>query len=58
MKNALSRTLVNSALIDAEVISDRYDAGFDRRSSRPSQDLISDALSHRPELAESRIDAE
>jgi outer membrane protein len=56
MKNALSRTLVNSALIDAEVIpTDTMRISTDE-AAVPSQDLISDALSHRPELAESRID--
>ena len=56
MKNALSRTLVNSALIDAEVIpTDTMSISTDEPSV-PSQDLINDALSHRPELAESRID--
>jgi outer membrane protein TolC len=56
MKNALSRTLVNTALIDAEVIpTDTMRISADE-AVVPSQDLISDALSHRPELAESRID--
>jgi outer membrane protein len=56
MKNALSRTLVDPALIDAEVIpTDTMRISTDEPVV-PSQDLINDALSHRPELAESRID--
>jgi outer membrane protein len=56
MKNALSRTLVDPALIDAEVIpTDTMRISTDE-SATPSQNLINDALSHRPELAESRID--
>ncbi len=57
MKNALSRTLVNAGLIDAEVIpTDTMRMPSDQETVTPSQDLVSDALSHRPELAESRID--
>ena len=59
MKNALSRTLVDSALIDAEVIpTDTVRMATDDAAvlDQPSQNLINDALTHRPELAESRID--
>jgi outer membrane protein len=56
MKNALSRTLVDPALIDAEVIpTDTMRISTDE-SAVPNQNLINDALSHRPELVESRID--
>ena len=56
MKNALSRTLVDTSLIEAEVIpTDTMRIVVDEPVV-PSQDLINDALSHRPELAESRID--
>lgn len=56
MKNALSRTLVDPAVADAEVIPT---STMDLPPSEPVvpiQDLINDALSHRAELAESRID--
>ncbi|HST09265.1 MAG TPA: TolC family protein [Terriglobales bacterium] len=57
MKNALSRTLINAGLIDAEVIpTDTMRMPTDQDAVAPSQDLINDALGHRPELAESRID--
>lgn len=57
MKNALSRTLLNAGLIDAEVIpTDTMRMPTDQETVTPSQDLINDALGHRPELAESRID--
>jgi outer membrane protein len=56
MKNALSRTLVDPALIEAEVIpTDTMRVSADEPVV-PSQDLVNDALNHRPELAESRID--
>ncbi len=57
MKNALSRTVQDPALIDAEVIpTDTMSASTDQEATPPSQDFVNDALSHRPELAESRID--
>jgi outer membrane protein TolC len=57
MKNALSRTVQDPALIDAEVIpTDTMSASTDQEATPPGQDLVNDALSHRPELAESRID--
>jgi outer membrane protein len=56
MKNALSRTLVDPTLIDAEVIPTDTMRLPPKEPITPSQDLINDALSHRPELAESRID--
>jgi outer membrane protein TolC len=56
MKNALSRTLVDPSLIEAEVIPTDTMRIVADEPVVPSQDLINDALSHRPELAESRID--
>ena len=55
MKNALSRTLVDPTLADAEVIpTDTMDIPA-TEPIYPTQDLVNDALSHRPELAEARI---
>lgn len=57
MKNALSRTLVDQRLIDAEVIpTDTMRIGTDEPGAAPGTDLVNDALGHRPELLESRID--
>ena len=57
MKNALSRTLVDQRLIDAEVIpTDTMRIVTDEPGAAPAQDLVNDALGHRPELLESRID--
>jgi len=56
MKNALSRTLVDPVLADAEVIPTSTIALPDQETVIPTQDLVNDALGHRPELAESRID--
>src|SRR5882762_8756895 len=56
MKNALSRTLVDPALIEAEVIPTDTMRISTEEAVVPAQDLINDALGHRPELAESRLD--
>jgi len=56
MKNALSRTLVDPTLADAEVIPTSTMALPEKEPVVPIQDLINDALNHRPELAESKID--
>jgi outer membrane protein len=56
MKNALSRTLVDPVLADAEVIPTSTIALPEQEPIIPTQDLVNDALGHRPELAESRID--
>jgi outer membrane protein len=56
MKNALSRTLVDPVLADAEVIPTSTIALPEQEPIVPVQDLVNDALGHRPELAESRID--
>jgi outer membrane protein TolC len=56
IKNALSRTLVDPVLAEAEVIPTSTMAIPANEPVVPIQDLINDALSHRAELAESRID--
>ncbi len=55
MKNALSRTLVDPKLAAAEVIPTSTMQLPEKEPVAPTQDLVSDALSHRAELAESRI---
>src|ERR1700688_2377088 len=55
MKNAVSRTLVDPALADAEVIPTSTMELPAQEPIVPIQDLVNDALSHRPELAEQRI---
>src|SRR5450631_2512219 len=55
MKNALSRTLVDPVLADAEVIPTSTMALDAQETIPPTQDLVNEALSHRPELAEQRI---
>lgn len=56
MKNALSRTLVDPSLADAEVIPTSTMQLPQQEPVTPIQDLVNDALGHRAELAESRID--
>jgi len=55
MKNALSRTLVDPALVDAEVIPTDTMQVPAAETVVPTQDLVTDALTHRPELTEARI---
>jgi len=55
MKNALSRTLVDPRLADAEVIPTSIMEVPAEEPVVPTQDLVNDALGHRPELAEARI---
>ncbi len=55
MKNALSRTLVDPVLADAEVIPTSTMELSAQEAVAPTQDLVNDALGHRPELAEARI---
>jgi outer membrane protein TolC len=55
-KNALSRTLVDPTLADAQVIPTDTMAVPDKEPVIPTEDLVNEALAHRPELAESRID--
>jgi outer membrane protein len=56
IKNALSRTLVDPLLAGAEVIPTSVMAVPEQEPVTPVQELVNDALSHRAELAESRID--
>jgi len=56
MKNALSRTLVDPTLAGAEVIPTSTMALPQNEPVTPTEDLINDALAHRADLAESRID--
>ncbi len=56
MKNALSRTLVDPVLADAEVIPTDTMAVPEQEPVVPIQDLVNQALSRRAELAEARID--
>ena len=55
MKNAISRTLVDPVLADAEVIPTSTMELPAQEAVIPTQDLVNDALGHRPELAEARI---
>ena len=55
MKNALSRTLVDPRLADAEVIPTSTMELPAQEPVIPIQDLVNDGLGHRPELAEARI---
>ena len=55
MKNAISRTLVDPVLADAEVIPTSTMELPAEEPVVPVQDLVNDALAHRPELAEQRI---
>jgi outer membrane protein len=56
MKNALSRNLQDPILAAAEVIPTSTMLLPDQEPVTPTQDLIQDALGHRAELSESRID--
>src|ERR1700686_5639923 len=55
MKKALCRTLVDAALADPEVIPPSTMELPAQGAVIPTQDLVNDALGHRPELAEARI---
>jgi outer membrane protein len=55
MKNALSRTLLDPRLADAEVIPTSNVQIPQQEEVVPTQDLVNDALSHRPELSEAHI---
>jgi len=56
MKNALSRSLQDPALVSAEVIPTTTMALPQQEPVVPTEDLINEALQHRAELAEQRID--
>ena len=55
MKNALSRTLRDQTLATAEVIPTSTMELPENEQVQPTQDLIADALRHRADLVESRI---
>src|ERR1700723_16848 len=55
MKNALSRTLHDPALAGADVIPTSTMEVPENEQIQPTEDLVNDALRHRPELVESRI---
>src|SRR5882724_6065735 len=56
MKNAISRSLTDVHLADAEVIPTDSMEVPEKESIAPTEDLVSDALKNRAELSESRID--
>ncbi len=56
MKNALSRTLQDPTLANAEVIPTTTMALPQQEPVVPIEDLVNEALQHRAELSESRID--
>lgn len=56
MKNAISRNLTDPTLAGAPVIPTDTMSMPAQEQVVPTEDLINDALSHRPELASSRID--
>jgi outer membrane protein len=56
MKNALSRTLQDPQLASADVIPTTTMALPQQEPIVPTEDLVNEALQHRAELAESRID--
>src|SRR5579872_5770861 len=55
MKNALSRTLHDPALANADVVPTSTMEVPETEQIQPTEDLVNDALRHRPELVESRI---
>ena len=55
-KNALSRTLQDPSLANAEVIPTTTMALPEQQPVTPTEDLVNQALGHRAELVESRID--
>lgn len=56
MKNALSRNLQDPQLANAEVVTTSTVALPQQEPVVPTEDLVNEALQHRAELAESRID--
>lgn len=55
MKNALSRTLVDPRLADAEVVPTSTMVLSTEQAVVPTEDLIKNALAHRTELSQARI---
>ena len=56
MKNAISRNLTDAALAEAAIIPTDTMSIPQQEPVIPTDELVSDALNHRPELAQSRID--
>jgi outer membrane protein len=56
MKNALSRTLVTPSLAEVEIVPTSTVQLPPQESRVSTADMVNDALAHRTELAESRID--
>jgi outer membrane protein TolC len=56
MKNALSRSIDDPVLAEADVVPTSVMQVPEQENIVPTQDLINDALRHRAELVESRID--
>ena len=56
MKNAISRSLTDAHLADAEIIPTDTMEVPEKESLVPTQDLVAEALKSRTELTESRID--
>ncbi len=56
MKNALSRSIEDPVLAEADVVPTSTMQIPQQETVTPTQELINDALQHRAELAESRID--
>src|SRR4029077_6823712 len=56
MKNAMTRTLGDPGLAEAEVIPMATREVPENEQTPPTTDLITEALSHRGELEESRVD--
>ena len=56
MKNAISRSLTDPHLADAEVVPSDTMEIPDKDTNATTQDLVADALKNRAELSESRID--
>ena len=56
MKNAISRSLTDQHLADAEVVPTDTMEIPDKDTNATTQDLVTDALKNRAELSESRID--
>jgi outer membrane protein len=56
MKNAIARNVTNDLLDHAEVVPTDIMQVPPEEPVVPAQDLIADALAHRPELAQARID--
>ena len=56
MKNAITRNLGDAGIASATVVPTDTIAVPENEPVVPTQDLIAEALSHRPELAETRID--